>query len=153
MKLVKWAMTSITFISVHRSPLSLSRVVASSHVLCHLKQVSISLSNSQRQSFPIAISVLSEIKCWGANERGQLGQGNTIQIADDWNEMGDNLDAIDLGSDFNLLSLHCGGWHICALSTDNGITCTFVSWSRLHTLLFAFYTIDTIRHQVLGQER
>ena len=37
-------------------------------------------------------------KCWGWNGGGQLGQGHTNNIGDGANEMGDNLPAIDLGS-------------------------------------------------------
>ena len=38
------------------------------------------------------------IKCWGFGTRGRLGQGNTLTIGDDPNEMGDSLPPIDLQS-------------------------------------------------------
>ena len=37
-----------------------------------------------------------EIKCWGRNNYGQLGLGNTENRGDDANEMGDHLAAVDL---------------------------------------------------------
>ena len=36
------------------------------------------------------------VKCWGRGWGGRLGQGNSVTIGDDANEMGDNLPAIDL---------------------------------------------------------
>ena len=36
------------------------------------------------------------VKCWGQGNQGQLGQGNTANLGDNANEMGDNLPAIDL---------------------------------------------------------
>jgi alpha-tubulin suppressor-like RCC1 family protein len=38
----------------------------------------------------------ASVKCWGFNNYGQLGQGNTTQLGAAVNEMGDNLPAIDL---------------------------------------------------------
>ena len=38
------------------------------------------------------------VKAWGYNNKGQLGQGNTNNLGDNSNEMGDNLAPIDLSS-------------------------------------------------------
>merc|ERR1719427_52018 len=47
------------------------------------------------------------MKCWGQNSYGQLGQGNTTQIGDDSNEMGDYLEETDIGSGFT-----ASGWRL-----------------------------------------
>ena len=52
---------------------------------------------------------------------GQLGQGNTDNIGYAANQMGDYFDAIDLGTGFSVFSVHCGGSHVCASSTDQGM--------------------------------
>ena len=51
-----------------------------------------------------AILANGTVKFWGYNTNGQLGQGNTNNIGDGSNEMGDNLSVIDLssGSDVTL---------------------------------------------------
>lgn len=70
-----------------------------------------------------AISQKIDSKCWGWNARGQLGQGDTNNRGDQDGEMGDNLKIIDLGSDFIIEHISCGGAHTCVLSTNNSIKC------------------------------
>jgi alpha-tubulin suppressor-like RCC1 family protein len=38
----------------------------------------------------------ASVKCWGLNNKGQLGIDNTTNMGNDSGEMGDNLNAIDL---------------------------------------------------------
>ena len=38
------------------------------------------------------------VACWGSNQYGQLGIGSTSHIGDGANEMGNNLQKVDLGT-------------------------------------------------------
>ena len=59
------------------------------------------------------------VKGWGYNGQGQLGQGNNTRIGDGSNEMGDNLEAIDLGTGRTATAIAGGNFHTVAL-LDNG---------------------------------
>ena len=73
--------------------------------------------------FSCALSANFELKCWGSNGEGQLGQEDTNNRGDDSNEMGDYLNPIDLGTNFNISSIHSGARHNCAVSSDNNVKC------------------------------
>ena len=79
-------------------------------------------------AFVVFIFFLSEIKCWGRGFYGQLGLGDNENRGDDADDF---LDAISLGTGFNVTSLHVGGDHGCALSTEHG---TFSMQHRLYSL-------------------
>ena len=66
-----------------------------------------------------AILANGTVKFWGRNTYGQLGQGNTTQIGDNSNEMGDNLSAIDLGSGRTATAIASGRYTAMAI-LDNG---------------------------------
>lgn len=68
--------------------------------------------------FICALSYQNETKCWGSNDEGQLGRGNIILIGNASNQMGENLDVIDLGDSFIPQKLAAGQKHVCALSID-----------------------------------
>ena len=65
----------------------------------------------------------STVKCWGANYWGQLGQGDTDNRGDNSDELGVNLTPVDLGTGFNVSTIRCGGYHVCALSIDHDTKC------------------------------
>merc|ERR1719295_2319177 len=70
-----------------------------------------------------AVSTAGEVKCWGFNGYGQLGVGDHDARGDDTGEMGDNLEAVDLGSSFAVSRIQCGSSSNCVLSEDNEIKC------------------------------
>ena len=63
------------------------------------------------------------VKCWGRNDRGQLGVGDTANRGDAPGEMGDNLPAVSLGTGLTVDSLVMGELHSCALFTNGTVKC------------------------------
>ena len=70
-----------------------------------------------------ALNDNNEVKCWGKNDRGQLGQGDTDNRGDAGGEMGNHLDAIDFGDTFTPSYVVCGQEHTCAVSDADDIKC------------------------------
>ena len=66
------------------------------------------------------------VKCWGRNDYGQLGHGNTFSAATNVGEMGDNLRAVDLGPGRTAKMIDAGDYHTCALLDDDSVKC----WGR-----------------------
>ncbi|MEX2627596.1 MAG: fibronectin type III domain-containing protein [Ilumatobacteraceae bacterium] len=66
------------------------------------------------------------VKCWGWGGFGQLGHGSTDDIGDETDEMGDNLDPIDLGTGRTATATTAGRDHTCALLDDATMKC----WGR-----------------------
>eukprot|EP00798_Chlamydomonas_sp_ICE-L_P016181 gene16181-22342_t len=62
------------------------------------------------------------LKCWGADTLGQLGLGDTGGCA----EMGDDLPAVDLGTDRTATAIAAGGYHTCAILDNANLKC----WDR-----------------------
>ena len=62
-------------------------------------------------------------KCWGANGSGNLGQGDTTTRGDGAGEMGDGLDAIDLGTGRTATTVGAGLEHTCAVLDDGSAKC------------------------------
>lgn len=65
----------------------------------------------------------SELKCWGANHSGQLGQADTEHRGDQAGEMGAALDAVDIGRQRSVLAVALGGQHSCAILDNNSVKC------------------------------
>ncbi len=65
------------------------------------------------------------VKCWGANDKGQLGQGDTMTRGDKANQMGDNLKPIDLGQGHTAKAVAAGPYSAtsCAILDDNSLKC------------------------------
>ena len=70
----------------------------------------------------------ASVKCWGASDSGELGQGNTTYLGNGSGEMGDNLAAIDLGSGRTATAISTRAEHTCAL-LDNSV---FKCWGKNH---------------------
>ncbi|MEM8816652.1 MAG: hypothetical protein AAGE85_12575 [Pseudomonadota bacterium] len=65
-----------------------------------------------------------ELKCWGYNDFGQLGQEDTISRGNQPGEMGNSLDAVDVGDPkLGIAGLGVGGFHTCVLQTDGAVYC------------------------------
>lgn len=62
-------------------------------------------------------------KCWGLNGSGQLGLGDTNNRGDDVNEMGNNLQIVNVGSGFTVNYFAIGQSHTCAHMTSNDLKC------------------------------
>ncbi|MFH1729897.1 MAG: hypothetical protein ABIA04_15900 [Pseudomonadota bacterium] len=76
----------------------------------------------------IFLSFISYVKCWGYNDKGQLGIGETYNRGDDSLDMGDNLPILYLGSDasensLKALKISVGNDHACALMTNYSLKC------------------------------
>ena len=65
----------------------------------------------------------SSAKCWGYNNAGQLGYGDTTNRGDGPNEMGDNLAAISLGSSVQPAQIAASTSRACARFTDGRMKC------------------------------
>jgi len=65
----------------------------------------------------------STFKCWGFNDSGQLGQGDTVNRGEAPKQMGNTLRNIDVGSKLKVALFAVGGWHTCALLNDFTVKC------------------------------
>jgi len=86
----------------------------------------------------------ASVKCWGHGGNGRLGQGNTNDLGDGANEMGDNLPSIDLGTGRTATATAAGGAHSCAILDNGSVKC----WGKnAHGQLGLDYTPDNLGHQ------
>ncbi len=63
-----------------------------------------------------------EVKCWGKNNRGQLGQEHDDNIGDSSGEMA-SLSAVFLGSGRTAAQVETGNFHTCALLDNGSVKC------------------------------
>jgi len=64
-----------------------------------------------------------KLKCWGKNDSGQLGLGDTNTRGDNGQEMGDNLPVVDLGIGNVAIAVAAGQGHSCAILGDGRVKC------------------------------
>jgi alpha-tubulin suppressor-like RCC1 family protein len=63
------------------------------------------------------------VKCWGKNDKGQLGLGDISSRGDGLGKMGSSLPTIDLGPGRTALKLAAGYSHTCAILDDGSVKC------------------------------
>ena len=63
------------------------------------------------------------LKCWGGGSFGKTGQGNTENLGNGPNELGDNLEAVQLGTGKTALAVTAGGHFTCVLLNDGSVKC------------------------------
>ena len=52
--------------------------------------------------------------------------------------MGDNLNAVDLGTSFVPIDIAAGGWHVCAMTQSHAVKC----WGKLvHSLYIQYHSV------------
>jgi alpha-tubulin suppressor-like RCC1 family protein len=73
--------------------------------------------------FACAILDNNTLKCWGGNDRGQLGQGNTTSVGTTPGSLGDALQAIALGTGRTVKAVTAGAAHACAILDNDTVKC------------------------------
>ena len=89
-----------------------------------------------------ALTTDGKVYCWGYNENGQLGLGHTNSIGDQIDEMGDDLQEVNLGGG-TVIQLAAGGRHFCALFNDGTVKC----WGA-----FTYYSYDSSNPLFVGDD-
>ncbi len=69
------------------------------------------------------VEARGSLKCWGRNDNGQLGQGDTAARGDNAGEMGSKLLPVDLGPSALVTQVALGDRHSCAVLGDRSLKC------------------------------
>jgi alpha-tubulin suppressor-like RCC1 family protein len=64
-----------------------------------------------------------QMSCWGYNNAGQLGQGDTADRGSSAGSMGNNLALIALGTGLAVKQLFSGQYHNCVILDDHSVKC------------------------------
>lgn len=78
---------------------------------------------SAGETHTCAILDNNDVKCWGQNNLGQLGLGDTNDRGDNSGEMGDNLPAVSLGTGLTPTQISAGAHFSCVTFSDNSAKC------------------------------
>ena len=95
------------------------QITAGAYHTCVLL-VDVSCSGLFRCKFP------NKVACWGLGKYGQLGLGTTTKIADQADELGEQLRTVNLGTNDSVTSVKTGSYHTCAVFDFGGMKC----WGR-----------------------
>jgi alpha-tubulin suppressor-like RCC1 family protein len=63
------------------------------------------------------------VKCWGQGDFGRLGYGNTNDLGDEANEMGDNLPVVDLGTGRTAIAITASANGTCVILDNSSVKC------------------------------
>ncbi len=64
-----------------------------------------------------------DIVCWGFNEHGELGAGDTITRGNSSSQMGSNLQKVDFGENRKARKIAAGMHHTCAILDNDQVKC------------------------------
>jgi alpha-tubulin suppressor-like RCC1 family protein len=64
-----------------------------------------------------------KLKCWGLNDWGQLGLGDTATRGDQTSDMGDALPYVDIGTGRSIVAVTAGDSTTCVLRDDQSYVC------------------------------
>ena len=70
-----------------------------------------------------ALLAVGSVKCWGANDSGELGSGDTVRRGESSSRLGDALPTVDLGTHAGTASVTASAGHSCVLSTQAIVKC------------------------------
>jgi alpha-tubulin suppressor-like RCC1 family protein len=73
--------------------------------------------------FNCALSTDGRVKCWGNNDHGQLGLGDTTPRGTEEGQLGDALPAVALPADAHPTAIAVGFEHACAVLSNGSLRC------------------------------
>ncbi|CAM9513683.1 unnamed protein product [Ectocarpus fasciculatus] len=75
------------------------------------------------QSHTCVLLASGDVACWGFNEYGQLGLGDTEHRGNSSSDMGEGLAVVDLGAGRTATHIACGQYHTCAVLDVGSLKC------------------------------